>query len=149
MPVKKRAHCKDCPVPPAGGRGARPAPYPGPRCATHHRERRRAVRDAAHAQHVARTFGVPHGGYGALRDAQQGLCAICRRATGARRRLAVDHDHRTGEVRGLLCSPCNRLLGHLRDDPVALIRAALYLINPPARAVLVYDVHMPEGGESG
>jgi hypothetical protein len=52
----------------------------------------------------------------------------------------VDHDHRTGEVRGLLCSTCNRLIGFFRDDPVTLFRLALYLINPPARGV-VYDEH--------
>ncbi len=64
---------------------------------------------------------------------QDGRCAICRRATGETKRLAVDHDHRTGEIRGLLCSICNRMLGHLRDDPKAFWRAAEYLMNPPSR----------------
>ncbi len=64
---------------------------------------------------------------------QDGRCAICRLATGATKRLAVDHDHRTGEIRGLLCMTCNRMLGHLRDDPKAFWRAAEYLMNPPSR----------------
>jgi hypothetical protein len=55
--------------------------------------------------------------------AQDGRCLICAEATT----LAVDHDHRTGEVRGLLCSLCNRALGHFRDAPVLCERAALYL----------------------
>jgi hypothetical protein len=72
-----------------------------------------------------------------LYEAQGGRCYICQRATGARRRLAVDHNHATGEVRGLLCKPCNRdVLGHLRDNTEALQRAIDYLTNPPARRVL-------------
>lgn len=68
---------------------------------------------------------------------QGGKCFICQRATGKRRRLAVDHDHKTGRVRGLLCNPCNRdVLGHLRDSVAALERAVTYLKHPPADQVL-------------
>lgn len=63
---------------------------------------------------------------------QGGACAICRRATGKTRRLAVDHDHQSGQVRGLLCKPCNRLLGHARDDVEFFERAGDYLSEPPA-----------------
>lgn len=38
-------------------------------------------------------------------------------------------------VRGMLCATCNRILGHFRDDPVALFRLGLYLIDPPARHI--------------
>lgn len=131
MGVRKR--CKDC-LPSS----RRKAPYPGPRCATHHRAVRTGRREAAHGRHIEETYGITSEQYQALYRAQGGVCFICRRAKGtARRKLAVDHCHITGEVRGLLCKPCNRdVLGHLRDDPEALKRAIDYLLNPPARAVL-------------
>lgn len=49
-------------------------------------------------------------------------------------RLAVDHDHRTGEPRGLLCKRCNHdLLGSGHDDIKFLYRAIAYLLFPPAK----------------
>lgn len=129
-PAAKR--CKVC-----GPDSSRPAPYPGPRCATHHREARKAAKLRAHGRHVERTYGITAEEYWALYQAQDGRCFICRRATGKAKRLPVDHDHGTGEVRGLLCGPCNRdVLGHLRHDPEALVRALEYLLDPPARAAL-------------
>jgi len=50
-------------------------------------------------------------------------CVIC----GAEEKLVVDHDHKTGQVRGMLCNHCNRGLGHFRDDPMLLEFAAQYL----------------------
>lgn len=69
--------------------------------------------------------------YKAMFAAQGGRCAICGtdKPCGAtpRKRLCVDHSHVTGEVRGLLCVPCNAGVGMLRDDPAVLDRAAAYL----------------------
>jgi hypothetical protein len=45
----------------------------------------------------------------------------------------VDHDHSNGEVRGILCGPCNQLLGHGRDSIAFFQRVIDYLTNPPAR----------------
>jgi hypothetical protein len=59
----------------------------------------------------------------ALRASQGGVCAICRSAPA----VHVDHDHRTGEVRGMCCFSCNAALGHFKDDPAVLRRAADYL----------------------
>lgn len=94
--------------------------------------------DKAHDAYVAKTYGIKLGDYARLYAAQGGKCYICQRATGKARRLAVDHDHVTGLVRGLLCKPCNRMLGHARDDSMMFRRAAGYLERPPARGV-VYD----------
>jgi hypothetical protein len=120
--------CKDCTAewepyaPPK-----RPAPFPGPRCATHHRAKRKAAKAKAHEARVCATYGLEPGEYAKRYAEQDGRCAICRRATGATRRLSVDHDHATGKVRGLLCRPCNDLLGHARDDLYFFVRAYHYL----------------------
>jgi hypothetical protein len=50
-------------------------------------------------------------------------CVIC----GSQEPLVVDHDHKTGKIRGMLCNHCNRGLGHFRDDPTLLEFAAQYL----------------------
>jgi hypothetical protein len=63
-----------------------------------------------------------------LRDmevGQAGRCLICLRVPP--RSLVVDHDHATGKIRGLLCNPCNRLLGIARDDIKVLASAQRYL----------------------
>ena len=50
-------------------------------------------------------------------------CVIC----GSEEKLVVDHDHKSGQIRGMLCNHCNRGLGHFRDDPTLLEFAAQYL----------------------
>lgn len=96
----------------------------------------RQRKDRAHEQGVMRRYGLAEGEYRLILAAQGGFCPICLRANGRTRRLSVDHDHRTGDVRGLLCRPCNDMLGHARDDPTFFARAATYLIDPPASRVL-------------
>lgn len=72
-------------------------------------------------------FGITWDEYDLMLACQDGRCAIC----GGKPRkynLSVDHDHKTGEIRGLLCSRCNhKLLGSANDDPARLRRAANYL----------------------
>lgn len=58
---------------------------------------------------------------------QEGRCAICRRET--EKPLCVDHDHKTGIIRGLLCNNCNRTLGVWRDSPETAQRAVDYLLR--------------------
>lgn len=53
---------------------------------------------------------------------QGGKCAICRTDPAADRAFHVDHNHSTGDVRGLLCGTCNSLLGRLREDPEDIAR---------------------------
>lgn len=114
--------CKDC-LP--GSK--RPAPHPGPRCTTHHRAFKKAQKARNHDAAVVRTYGLAPGEYDRIYAAQGGVCAICLRSTGATKRLAVDHNHATGAVRGLLCGPDNQYIGHLHNSPEAFIRAAIYL----------------------
>lgn len=130
----------------------RPAPHPGPRCSTHHREKQRAQRMSRAVRHVETTYGLTAEEYDELYRFQGGRCAICRRATGASKRLAVDHDHVLARqhghpegkgcgscCRGLLCSLCNDTLAHLRDDPAAFERAADYLRNWPTKKMGLTD----------
>jgi hypothetical protein len=73
-------------------------------------------------------YGIDETIYNELFASQKGLCAICRADyNGATRNLDVDHDHKTGLIRGLLCNSCNRGIGYLQDDPVIVEDAAEYL----------------------
>lgn len=126
MAVEKR--CKDCRS--QGDCSKRPAPHPGPRCATHHREFKKVQKARSHERRVQKTYDLPPGHYDALLAFQGGLCAICWKARGLKRALAVDHDHETGQVRGALCQHCNfHLLGFY--GPLQLQRALEYLNSPP------------------
>lgn len=82
----------------------------------------------AQRQRNLRKFGLTVKEYDVLLERQGGVCAICNRPPGGVR-LAVDHSHETGQVRGLLCFNCNVAIGKLHDDPTLLLRAADYLLN--------------------
>lgn len=110
----------------------RPAPKPGPRCATHHRDVLKARRARAHAQRVEKTYGLAEGEYEALLAFQGGVCALCGRP-GVKKRLAVDHDHKTGEVRGLIHAWENTFIGRIRDSVQWAQRLVEYLTEPPAK----------------
>lgn len=75
--------------------------------------------------HLLRTFGITIDEADSLLAEQGGLCAICREPIG--REPHVDHDHRTGAVRGILCFSCNVGLGVFGDDPARLLAAVQYL----------------------
>lgn len=124
MYKKPPKHCKDCPP-----EVKRDAKYPGPRCATHNREFRNKSKQRSHELMVVKTYGIEAGEYARRYQSQGGKCAICQVATGASKKLAVDHNHSTGAVRGLLCSPCNRFVGRLRDSADAALRMYKYLLG--------------------
>jgi hypothetical protein len=82
--------------------------------------------------HLKRSYGITLEDYWKISAEQKGLCAICGLEETTRnqhgvKKLAVDHSHATGKVRGLLCYRCNIGLGSFRDNPAALIKAAQYL----------------------
>jgi hypothetical protein len=91
------------------------------------------ARQSATRARRLRQYGFTVEEYEDLLASQQGVCAICGGPPGARS-LHVDHDHQTGENRGLLCHNCNIGLGNFRDDPDLLLAAAAYLIQASDRA---------------
>jgi hypothetical protein len=71
-------------------------------------------------------YGITVDQYNEMLARQNGVCAICEEPCSSGRRLAVDHDHDTGKVRGLLCNRCNRGIGLIKKSS-HLKRAAKYL----------------------
>lgn len=74
-------------------------------------------------------FGITLEDYNVMLDKQDYKCAICRekKVYSRRKYLSVDHCHKTGRVRGLLCDACNLGLGKFNDNPDLLVRAVTYL----------------------
>jgi hypothetical protein len=84
-------------------------------------------RAASNNSKLRQKFGLSIQQYEAQLAKQGGVCAICGRTPSPNRRLAVDHCHDTGSLRGLLCSNCNTALGQLDDAPARLAKAIAYL----------------------
>lgn len=100
-------------------------------CLPCHNARGRATLEqvgGSRTYHLKRRYGITAEDADAMPAAQRGLCAICRTAPAAH----VDHDHKTGDVRALLCFNCNGGLGQFRDDP-AVLRAAADYVEAHAR----------------
>jgi hypothetical protein len=98
------------------------------------RERRELphVKEQAVGANRRRRYGITAERYQSMVEFQEGLCAICGQPETAQRRgitktLAVDHNHTTGQIRGLLCHRCNTALGLLGDDPERLQAVIRYL----------------------
>jgi hypothetical protein len=91
------------------------------------------ARNAGHLAAYARrrklqSFGLTPEQYEAMLASQGGRCVLCPRTPETEgRRLAVDHCHETGKVRGLLCCACNTGIGNLREDPDLMLAAIEYL----------------------
>src|SRR5216110_416922 len=78
-------------------------------------------------------YGITENDYDDLYRKQEGRCAVCKRAASSfKHRLSIDHDHKTGEIRGLLCIHCNRYIvgRHRREHGSDLLKAAYeYLVK--------------------
>lgn len=112
-----------------------------PRCrkcsAKFHSEYKLSLRGQAVLSRARRRFklvkyGLTPEEYDTMLNAQNGCCALCKkpeisRFKGRLRALAVDHCHKTGIVRGLLCAHCNHAIGKLNHDPLLIRRAAEYV----------------------
>ncbi len=93
--------------------------YCGDECGSLYRQRKYSLK----------RYGLTPEAYFELLATQDWKCAICsKEETSTKRLLAVDHDHATGEIRGILCHRCNTALGLFRDD-VGLLRAAERYLN--------------------
>jgi hypothetical protein len=91
----------------------------------------------SHEAMIAKTYGITGDDYAALLKRQGGKCAICR-ARPKSKRFAVDHNHVTGAVRGLLCSRCNHELMGSAWDSLAIASALWHYMNtPPAEGAWV------------
>jgi len=113
------------------------------------REYRENRRPEAREGHLRRTFGIRQSDYDALLARQNGGCAICGKKPG-KISLHVDHDHETGEIRGLLCVGCNNAIGQLHDDPELLIRATDYVscdVRPFVDELELVDAARARAGE--
>jgi hypothetical protein len=86
---------------------------------------RRKNPDRVRNQHLKREFGITLDQYNELSRIQNNLCAICQRSFN--KKLHVDHDHRTNQIRGLLCGNCNRGLGLFEDNSQFLKSATNYI----------------------
>jgi len=84
--------------------------------------------ETAHGYKIKQIHGVTKEQYKTLLLKQDSKCAICFVDQSAlKRRLAVDHNHITGQIRGLLCSNCNTAIGSLKERSLSLISALNYL----------------------
>jgi len=76
---------------------------------------------------IRKRYGITEAQYNLMLQAQNYVCAICEKPCSARKRLGVDHCHKTRKVRGLLCVKCNNAVGLFNDDPNIARKAAEYL----------------------
>jgi hypothetical protein len=76
--------------------------------------------------HLRERYGITLEEYDEMSEAQGGVCAACGKTNGSKL-LAVDHDHKTSEVRGLLCNNCNTALGRVDDNIDTLMALVRYL----------------------
>jgi hypothetical protein len=76
---------------------------------------------------LKKNFDISLSEYDNMCAMQGGVCAICGKINKNGNRLAVDHDHKTGKIRELLCAYCNSALGYACDDKNILLKMIEYL----------------------
>lgn len=93
--------------------------------------------------HLKRRYGIGADEFDELVRQQGGACAICERPDPEH----VDHNHETGDVRGILCFNCNGGLGHFRDSIDAMLAAAVYLDERDPGTIALADIARARAGE--
>lgn len=127
--TKTSAHCKEC--------ARRRAREYNKRNAQAISEKRKAARRTPEGlrksrdRDLRRHYGIGLVDLEQMISAQENRCAICSDEFTSDKQTHVDHCHRTGSIRGILCAACNLMLGHAKDDQRRLIAAVQYL-EPPS-----------------
>lgn len=84
-------------------------------------------KDYRRNDNLKRTYGITLDDWNEMFNNQGGCCAICGKHQSTSKRFHVDHNHTTGQVRGLLCSQCNTALGLLYEDEQIIKRTLKYI----------------------
>lgn len=106
-------------------------------------------KERAKDNRLKKEFGLSLIKYRLISVFQKNCCGICKKPrSNFKNDLAVDHDHKTGVVRGLLCMHCNRALGKWRDNDTSVVAAANYVTQPPAIEALG-TMHVTAPGRVG
>ena len=94
-------------------------------------------------------YGLTLDSYHALAEKQNFLCAVCGESPKPRKKksaefddFVIDHDHTTGELRGLLCNTCNIGIGMLQDSPTVALSAAVYLEHHHSKRKTTAPAHV-------
>ncbi len=88
-----------------------------------HPEKRKEIQE----RYRQKKYGISDEDLNRLTQKQNGVCVICNQQQIRGKKLDIDHDHKTGRVRGLLCRKCNTALGSFKDSPEVLRSAIAYL----------------------
>ena len=88
------------------------------------------IQARARARRIEAKYGLTSEAWNDLFESQDRRCALCKTHKPGGAGWATDHDHQTGQVRGILCNPCNLAIGLMADDPERLRAAADYLEEP-------------------
>lgn len=98
------------------------------------RERQKKTSEQYRKYDLKSKFGITQKDYEEILESQNGVCSICgceesvsHRYKEGSQNLSIDHCHKTGNIRGLLCSNCNQGLGRFKDKPKLLLKAIEYL----------------------
>lgn len=92
-----------------------------------YQENKEKSAESSRRSQLRRLYGLTPEQRDELLLAQGSRCALCRSDTPYGKGWHVDHDHKTGKVRGILCGHCNLMLGYARDNPSTLRAAIQYL----------------------
>ena len=102
------------------------------------REAKRRAQRSRHNSHLKEAYGITIDDYDKILESQGGKCAICGGGT-SKRHFALDHNHKNGNPRGLLCASCNTGLARFRDRIENLRKAVKYMKDDGATVTRILE----------